>query len=106
MKFVKENFVGGLALSLPLILMYYWGFSGGGSSDANNNLWLGIMAIITLITLITLPGSVMLLILGFVAAFSGKSGELFVLLCLLLSVVNAQFMGMVYTNIFYRKKST
>ena len=81
----------GFFLSAPLTLMYLWGF--GGLSDAANNLWLGLMA---LLFIATLPGSAILLVAGFVAAFSGKVGELVAMGCMFLSVVNAHAMGMIY----------
>ena len=62
-------------------------------SDAANNLWLGLMA---LLFIATLPGSAILLVAGFVAAFSGKVGELVAMGCMFLSVVNAHAMGMIY----------
>ena len=71
--------------------MYLWGF--GGLSDANNTLWIGIMAILFFLTL---PGSLILLVVGVLAAFSGKTGAFVAGVCVVLSVANAHLMGMVY----------
>jgi len=71
--------------------MFLWGF--GGLSDSSNTLWLGIMAVLFFLTL---PGSLILLLIGVVAAFSGKTGELIAGACVVLSVANAHLVGMIY----------
>ena len=82
-----KNFATGFSLSIPLGFMYLWGF--GGLSDADNSIWLILM---TVLFIATLPGSLILLIVGFGAAFSGKIGEDIAAGCIYLSVVNALFL--------------
>jgi len=81
----------GFTLSAPLALNMWWGFTG----PADNNLFLTFSLIIGALTL---PGSLILLTVGFIAAFSGKAGEIVVLICLLLSVANAHLMAMFYAR--------
>lgn len=95
----RSRFQSGFFLSIPLAFMYFWAF-GGSLSDADNNLWLGIMAVFFIATL---PGSVILFIIGFAAAFGGKIGELIAFGCIFLSVANAHYMGMAYFGRFFKK---
>lgn len=64
----------------------------------------GILLLVMLVIgVITLPGSLILLFIGFVAAFQGEVGELIATLCIFMSVANAHLMGMVYIKILSRK---
>jgi hypothetical protein len=51
----------------------------------------------------TLPGSLVLFIIGFAAALSGKTGELIAAGCIFLSVANAHMMGMLYFGWLFKK---
>ena len=82
----------GFLLSAPLSLAYYIGFTKNLSS-AENSLWLGVML---LFLVLTLPGSIILLLVGFVAAFQGKVGEQIAAICMYLSIANAHAMGSLY----------
>ena len=97
---VDDNFHHGLILSLPMVLMYIWAFADGGPSDANNGTWLIMMAVLFLLTL---PGSILLVLVGAVAAFAGAGGEAIAVICLGLSVINAHIMGAKYVRLFTKK---
>jgi Na+-driven multidrug efflux pump len=71
--------------------MFFWGF--GSLSDADNALWI---MLITAFFIVTLPGSLILFLIGFSAAFLGKPGEVIAAGCIFLSVANAHMMGMFY----------
>ena len=86
----------GFILSAPLAITLLLGFTG----PADNN---SLLAFAFVIGALTLPGSLILLAIGFIAAFSGKSGETVALICLLLSVVNAHLMAMFYAFKFNRR---
>ncbi|MFC3530957.1 hypothetical protein ACFOLG_02050 [Vogesella facilis] len=85
----------GFVLSAPLLATLAFGFSGHSMSNEANNICLLIMLVIGLLSL---PGSLVLLVVGFVAAFSGKQGEILALVSMALAVANAHFMAMVYAR--------
>lgn len=85
------RFVGGFFLSIPLIFMYLWGF--GNLSSESNGVWLILMSVFFVVTL---PGSLLLLFIGFVSAFGGPVGEFIAGACIFLSVINAHIMGTFY----------
>lgn len=95
-----QFFSYGFLLSLPLAFTYWFGFTSHSMSNQTNNVLLLVMFVIGVLTL---PGSLILFVIGFVAAFQGKAGELFAMLCIFLSVANAHLMGMVYAKMFSRK---
>jgi hypothetical protein len=95
---MSRHFLGGFFLSIPLAFMYFWGF--GSLSDADNELWLIIMGVFFIATL---PGSLIVFVIGFGAALSGKTGELIAAGCIFLSVANAHLMGMLYFGWFFKK---
>ena len=97
-----QFFSHGFLLSLPLAFTFWFGFTAHSMSNATNN---NLLLILFVIGVLTLPGSLLLLILGFVAAFQGKVGELIAMLCIFLSVANAHLMGMVYAKMFTRKST-
>ena len=86
----------GFILSAPLALTMFLGFTG----PADNN---ALLAFAFIIGALTLPGSLILFAVGFIAAFSGKSGETIALICLFLSVANAHLMAMFYAFKFNRR---
>lgn len=90
-KVSANQFVGGFFLSIPLMILFYLGF--GNSSTVNNGILLALMG---LMLVATLPGSLLLLFIGFVAAFGGPIGEFITGVCIFLSVINAHVMGMFY----------
>jgi len=92
----------GFLLSVPLLATLGFGFSGQTISNGSNNLFLLIMFVFGLLSL---PGSLVLLVVGFLAAFSGKQGEIYALVCMALSVANAHFMAMVYARALSRGTS-
>jgi amino acid transporter len=100
---MEHRFFGGFFLSIPFAFTYFVGFDGFGNlSEAANNLWLAFMGVLFLVTL---PGSLILFLTGFVAAFSGKTGESIVASCIFLSVANAHMMGMFYYGWFFKKRA-
>ena len=90
-------FAGGFALSVPMALMFLW---APNVSNSDNTLWLGIMAVLFFLTL---PGSLILLVVGGIAVFGGKTGELIAGVCALLSVANAHLVGMIYYGGFQKR---
>lgn len=86
----------GLVLSLPLtaILLYVF-FSGRTfSNDAGN----ALLLIVFVIGVLSFPGSLALFLVGYVAAFAGKTGGLVAMVCLVFSVPNAHVMGMIWAR--------
>ncbi|MEQ6292183.1 hypothetical protein ACFPAG_16375 [Vogesella sp. GCM10023246] len=102
-KSLFRYFPFGLLLSAPLLATFSFGFSGQPISNDSNNVLLLIMSVIGVLSL---PGSVILLAVGFIAAFSGKTGGTIAVICMALSVANAHFMAMVYARAFSAKKPT
>ena len=99
-----QFFAYGFILSLPLAFTLLFGFTSHSMSNEANNI---LILVLFAIGVLTLPGSLLLFLIGFVAAFQGKSGELVAASCLFLSVANAHLMGMIYAKLFSRKsKST
>jgi hypothetical protein len=94
------HFRYGFALSVPLAITLLFGFSAQSTSNEANNAFL---LVVFAIGVLTLPGSLVLLVAGFMAAFSGELGEVIAVLCMGLSVVNAHLMGMVYARALIRR---
>jgi len=92
---LRDFFPYGFLLSFPLLTTLMVGFSGSSMSNGTNNFLLLVMFAIGVLSL---PGSLILLGVGFVAAFSGKAGEVVAMLCMALSVANAHLMAMVYAR--------
>jgi hypothetical protein len=93
---LRERFVSGFWLSVPFSLLL---LAAASVSDAMNNAWLFAMAIFIIATL---PGSIILLVLGAIALFSGSSGVPYVWICIAPAIVNAHFMGMLYSYLLNR----
>jgi hypothetical protein len=86
-------FPWGFWLSLPLAATLAFGLFS--DADWANNL---VLLLLLIFWILTLPGSLILVIVGFAAAFSGKAGELIAWLCIALSVVNAHIVAMRYAE--------
>ena len=85
----------GFVLSIPLVATAWWAFSLRSISNDQNNLFLGVMFVIGVLSL---PGSAVLFMLGFSAAFAGPIGGAISLMCMALSVANAHLMAMIYAR--------
>jgi len=81
----------GFILSAPLALTMLAAFTGPADNGFILICWF-------IIGILTLPGSLILLAVGFIAAFSGKTGEIVAVICLLLSVANAHLMAAYYAR--------
>ena len=91
----------GFILSLPLSYVLYIGFYGRNMSNFENSMGLLFM---TIVGILSLPGSLVLFLAGFAAAFMGKTGEIVAGICILLSIPNAHLMGMLYAYLLLRKR--
>jgi len=95
---LRNFFSAGFLLSVPTAIFVTSAFSG---SPGN-----GSLIILLIIGLLTLPGSFVLLTVGFISAFSGKTGELIAITCLALSIPNAHIMGMIYARAHEKRKQS
>ncbi len=96
-----HSFAYGLILSIPLTLTFISGFSSSENSNGENNSFLLTTLVIGFLSL---PGSLILFLIGFTAAFSGKTGGMITVACIALSIPNAHIMGMLYAHMYKKIK--